>query len=224
MVLAAVRPDELDQFGSPEVLPDLGAIDLVIRQCEARMARSGNLMIPTLARCFAQRREARMPRTLRRGLRNAIVSLLSVSTVGLALLASMGAPASASPRFRPITCTGAFQQSSSSPVHLSGCLPRGVTGRSGQFQRDANDPNSTLTWKDGHVFTFGKGTVTVPSSSRCPSGSGTVEVDYVGTILSVSGNRTGPYLGKTIAYDACLTYQINVILVGLVPGTLLTIG
>jgi hypothetical protein len=49
-------------------------------------------------------------------------------------------------------------------------------------------------------------------------------VDYVGTILSVSGNRTGQYLQKTIAYEACLTYQINVALVELVPGTLFTIG
>ena len=64
---------------------------------------------------------------------------------------------------------------------------------------------------------------TVPINSRCAY-PGFVEVDVVGKVISATGTSTKRLIGTNVAYDACVTQQINVITVGLVPGTTYTIG
>jgi hypothetical protein len=147
----------------------------------------------------------------------AVGALVAVTLIEWSILAPAGA-AVASPRFHLIVCTG-MQQPTTSPVLLTGCKPRGITGGSGQW--DGSGPY-TLTWKTGKVLTFSRGSVTVVPSSPCPSG--TAEVDFTGTVLSGSGRGTGKYLGRTVAYKACVSEQITVVVVELVPGTNFTVS
>jgi hypothetical protein len=59
-----------------------------------------------------------------------------------------------------------------------------------------------------------------PSPSRCaPSFR---EFDFVGRITIVLGPWTKQFLGKTVAFDVCLTGNFGT--VELVPGTLFTVG
>ena len=150
--------------------------------------------------------------------RIAVVSLMAVSGIGFTLLSPANASGAANPKIRPIVCTAASQPTASSPVLVSGCDRRRITGGSGAFE--GNGPY-TLTWASGDTFTFSKDSVTTPTS-RCPSG--TAEVDFRGTVLSGSGFRAHRFLGKTVAYDACLSVGLTVIVVELVPGTEFTIG
>jgi len=104
-------------------------------------------------------------------------------------------------------------------VVVGRCDRDGITGRSGSL---ANCPaGQCISWATGKSLDVSS-SVTVPSESRCSSGL--VEVDTVGKVVSGSGASTGPFIGATVAYDACLTQQINVVMVGLVAGTVFTIG
>jgi hypothetical protein len=147
-----------------------------------------------------------------------MLSFTVASGVALTLLPMTTAGASAGHQIRPIVCTAASQITASSPILVSGCDRGRITGKNGSFE--GNGPY-TLTWVSGDTFTFSKDSVTTPTS-RCPSGS--AEVDFRGTVLSGSGYRAHRFLGKTVAYDACLSVGLTVVVVELVPGTEFTIG
>ena len=163
-----------------------------------------------------------MKRGLHRLSRLGLMATLAGSGAGLTLVAP-AAPASASPTVRPIVCTAANQATMSSPVTVTGCQRKPITGGQGQIQGSGPPPNpTTLTWKTGDVFTFRIDSVTRPSTSMCPSG--TAEVDARGTVLTVSGTHVGKFVGKTVVEDECLSIGLVVVVVELAPGTNFTIG
>lgn len=161
-----------------------------------------------------------MPRELRRSLATIVSILVVVGCAGLGAVASTGS-AWAVPRFRPIVCTGASQPNAPSPVLVTGCNRRGLTGGSGQIQGNGNNGDDVLTWRTGRLFTVQTDSVTRVPSSPCPTG--TAEVDYRGTVVGGSGRGTKPFLGKVLAFDACLSVGLTVVVVQLVPGTSLTV-
>jgi len=120
----------------------------------------------------------------------------------------------------PIVCQ-AMSGNQFSPNVVSGCDRPGITGRSGTLKQCPTGTGTCIAWATGKEidFTF---SFTVPTTSRC--GSGLVEVDVIGRARSASGAGTKRLVGTTVAYDACLTQQINVVIEGLVPGTSFTIG
>jgi hypothetical protein len=148
----------------------------------------------------------------------AAVGSLAVSGIGVTLLSSMAPSGASRANIRPIVCTAASQLTASSPIIVSGCNRGRITGGSGSLE--GNGPY-TLTWESGDTFTFSKDSVVTPPS-RCPSG--TAEVDFRGTVLTDSGFRAHRFIGKSVAYDACLSVGLTVIVVELVPGTQFTIG
>jgi hypothetical protein len=159
-----------------------------------------------------------MARGSRRIIRMATVSVVASGWVALSLVSSGAASGSANSKIRPIVCTAASQPTETSPVLISGCNRYKITGGHGSF--DGNGPY-TLTWGSGSTFTFSKDSVATPPS-RCPSG--TAEVDFRGTILSGSGFRTHRFINRVVAYDACVSVGLTVVVTGLVPGTEFTIG
>ena len=90
------------------------------------------------------------------------------------------------------------------------------SGNYWSFRNAAQLPNRVL-YQLGNGFSYSG-----PSTSRCPFPL--AELDVVGTVVSASGPGTKRLIGATVAYDACFAQQINVVLVELVPGTLVTIG
>ena len=159
-----------------------------------------------------------MLRRSRRRFQMAMVGIVVLSGIEMMGLSQTAASASTSHRIRPIVCTAESQLTASSPIVVSGCDRLRITGGSGSFE--GNGPY-TLTWKSGNTFTFSKDSIAIPPS-RCPSG--TAEVDFRGTILSGSGFRSHRFLGKTVAYDACVSVGLTVIVEELVPDTDFTIG
>jgi hypothetical protein len=105
------------------------------------------------------------------------------------------------------------------PPVVSGCNRKGITGRSGTL---TNCPIGTcITWETGKEIDVTSSS-TIPTTSRCPSNL--TEVDSVGRVLTASGTGTKQLVGTSISYDACVTNQINVVTIELVPGTIFTIG
>jgi hypothetical protein len=111
--------------------------------------------------------------------------------------------------------------SSSAPITLSGCDRPRVTGGTGTWA-----PPGPLTWSTGKETKFTITSETSFGPGRCRSAP--IEVDAVGTIVSVSGPWTKRFLGDTVTFDACLVPvgpdPVGVATEGLVPGTFFTIS
>ena len=119
---------------------------------------------------------------------------------------------------RPIDCRS-VSSGVSTPQVVSGCNRKGVTGGDGTL---TSCPTGTcMTWESGKNVAF-LSTTTIPTNSRCPPNL--TEVDTVGRVLSASGAGTKSLIGGVVTYDACVTNQINVVTIELVPGTLFTIA
>jgi hypothetical protein len=111
--------------------------------------------------------------------------------------------------------------SSSAPVNLSGCNRPRVTGGSGTWA-----PPGPLTWSTGKETSFTIISETTFGPGRCRGAP--IELDAVGTIVSVSGPWTKRFLGDTVTFDVCLVPvgpdPVGVATEGLVPGTFFTIS
>jgi hypothetical protein len=150
----------------------------------------------------------------------ASIGLLLVSLLGTGVW--VAGPASATPVRKPpkpIACQ-AMSSGATSPPVVSGCNRKGITGKSGTLTNCAL--GTCITWVTGKEIDF-NASITVPTTSRCPSDL--TEVDSVGKVISTSpGAGVKRLLGATVSFDACLSKQINVVTVELVPGTQFTIG
>jgi hypothetical protein len=132
---------------------------------------------------------------------------------------SAAAPSRKPPK--PIVCL-AMSGGGSAPQVVSGCNRRPITGLSGSLSQCPTGTGTCIAWATGKKIDF-TSSFTVPPKSRCGD-PGLVEVDVMGQVVSASGAGTKRLVGATVAYDACLTQQINVTTQGLVPGTAFTIG
>lgn len=161
---------------------------------------------------------------MRAGARVLGATLLSVlvASTGIVALGLNSGAAWAGPKFRPITCTAASQLNTSAPIVVSGCQRRMLTGGTGAIQGNGVNGQNVLTWRTGKSLTFSRDSATPVSPSPCPSG--TAEVDFRGTVLSTSGRTTASFVGKKVAFDACLTVGLSVVVVELVPATTFTVS
>ena len=124
-----------------------------------------------------------------------------------------------SPRARKSIDCQSMSSGVSTPQVVGGCNRKGITGGEGTLTNCAT--GTCIAWETGKQIGF-TSTHTIPTTSRCPSNL--IEVDTVGRVVSASGAGTKPLIGTATTYDACVTNQINVVTIELVPGTLFTIG
>lgn len=119
---------------------------------------------------------------------------------------------------KPINCQS-MSSGASTPLMVGGCSRKGITGGDGTLTNCAI--GTCIAWQTGKQIDF-TSSHSVPTTSRCPSNL--TEVDTVGRVISASGTSTKRLIGTAVTYDACVTNQINVVTVELVPGTLFTIA
>jgi hypothetical protein len=149
--------------------------------------------------------------------------LVAAAAGGMLLTVPQPVSAATTPRPpKPIVCQSLTQAGPNADMALNGCNRRGITGRSGTQTSCPTGSSTCITWATGKTIDY-TSSFTVPSNSRC-GGAGFVEVDVVGNVVSGTGAGTKRLIGATVIYDACVTQQITVVTVGLVPGTTFTIG
>ncbi len=143
--------------------------------------------------------------------------------VGAAILAAglSGAQAGSAAPPHVISCQSMQSESNSvfAPIALSGCRRLRTTGGSGTTFATGLGPYP-ITWSTGKQTNFNARSASFPSPSRCAAPL--MEFDFVGTIATVSGPWTKQFLGDAVAFDVCVTSGF--VTIGLVPGTLFTIG
>jgi hypothetical protein len=148
----------------------------------------------------------------------AAIVIVAATVIALPITADRASAVSIRKPPKPIECQ-AMASGPSSATTVNVCDRRRITGSSGSLT--SCPTGQCITWATGKGFHLTY-SYTVPKTSRCSPGL--IEVDTVGKVVSATGAGTKPFIGATVTYDACLTNQINVIQVGLVPGTFFTIG
>jgi hypothetical protein len=149
-------------------------------------------------------------------------TLLAIPVVATVMAgAPLAVPNASAAPLPLVKCRSMYSETNSdgAPIIVSGCNRPGLTGR----YRGGMWSGAQLSWSSGKETNFTIISNSGPGRGRCPE----IELDTVGTIVTVSGPWTKRFLGDTVTFDACLAPMGPdpgyVVTEGLVPGTFFSI-